>query len=138
MKYRMYVDEVGNPDLERYVFFLNTAACRGDVMAESRGGKEDMRLKKSFTRIWKKGTEYVEANQFQSALTSRQLKVKVKANNIAGLQIADILAHPSRIEILKENGMWEKDFAPHAARLIEILAIKYHQRQGKIFGKKFI
>lgn len=31
--------------LERYVFFLESIGEKGDVMAESRGGKEDMRLK---------------------------------------------------------------------------------------------
>ena len=38
--------------LERYVFYLNRANSQGDVMAESRGGKEDMRLKDSFHRLW--------------------------------------------------------------------------------------
>jgi hypothetical protein len=64
-------------------------------MAESRGGKEDMRLKRFFSGLCEQGTQYVGPEQFQRALTSRQLKVKVKANNIAGLQIADILAHPA-------------------------------------------
>src|SRR4030042_365174 len=74
--------------LERYVFFLNTLESYGDVMAESRGGKEDVRLKKSFTRIWERGTDYVSPELFQNMLTSRQLKVKTKSNNIAGLQLA--------------------------------------------------
>ena len=34
--------------LERFTFFLEHQEVKGDVMAESRGGKEDMRLKKSF------------------------------------------------------------------------------------------
>ena len=34
--------------LERFVFFLEQAGCKGDVMAESRGGKEDKRLKPIF------------------------------------------------------------------------------------------
>jgi hypothetical protein len=37
----------------------------------------------------------VDARQFAEALSSRQLKVKLKANNISGLQIADLIAHPS-------------------------------------------
>jgi hypothetical protein len=124
--------------LERYVYFLNTMKTRGDVMAESRGGKEDMRLKKSFSRLWEQGTEYVEPEQFRNALTSGQLKVKTKQNNIAGLQIADIIAHPSRNEILKENKMLEREIAPFAQKVIAILQRKYYQREGKIFGKKFL
>lgn len=124
--------------LERFVFFLNRKNCQGDVMAESRGGKADMRLKDSFHRLWERGTEYVSSDQVQSALTSRQLKVKVKANNIAGLQIADLVAHPSRNEILNEQGLLERDVAPFARQVIRILQGKYDQRGGRIFGKKFL
>jgi len=87
--------------LERYVFFLNNNRTQGDVLAESRGGKEDKRLKESFHRLWEQGTQHVEPSQFKQALTSCQLKVKPKANNIAGLQLADLLAHPIRNEILE-------------------------------------
>lgn len=82
--------------LERFNFWLNRNGGVGDVLAESRGGKEDIRLKKSFERIWEEGTEFVEAAQFQKTLTSKQLKVKPKTANISGLQLADLLAHPSK------------------------------------------
>jgi len=124
--------------LERFVFFLNRAKSHGDAMAESRGGKEDMRLKAAFLRLWEQGTDYIGPEQFQNALTSRQLKVKQKANNISGLQLADLLAHPSRDEILHEQGLREKAIAPFAQRVIEILRQKYDQREGRIFGKKFL
>jgi len=91
--------------LERYVYFLNRKRARGDVMAESRGGKEDMRLKASYTRLWQQGTDYVDPQQFQEALASRQLIVKPKLNNVSGLQLADLIAHPSRNEILQEHGL---------------------------------
>ncbi|MFA6450184.1 MAG: DUF3800 domain-containing protein [bacterium] len=124
--------------LERFVFFLDDRDSTGDVMAESRGGKEDMRLKKAYTKLWEQGTEYVESKRFQRLLTSRQLKVKVKANNITGLQIADLIAHPSRNEILREHGLLEKDIAPFASKVIKILEFKYYQRDGKIYGKKML
>lgn len=81
--------------IERYVRWLQACNSHGDVMAESRGGKEDRRLKASFERLYSDGSEYVKPELFQSRLTSRQLKVKAKSNNIAGLQIADLIAHPS-------------------------------------------
>jgi hypothetical protein len=168
MKYRIYIDEVGNPDLassdnpnhrflsltgvilelghveavvvllERFVFFISRTNHQGDVMAESRGGKEDMRLKASFARLWEQGTDYVAPEQFQKALTRKQLKVKQKQNNISGLQLADLLAHPSRNEILHEQKLLGKDLAPFAKQVIEILQKKYDQRGGRIFGKKFL
>jgi len=124
--------------LERFVFFLNRMHSHGDVIAESRGGKEDMRLKASFERLWKDGTDYVSPEQFQEALTSRQLKVKPKANNISGLQLADLIAHPSRNEILKEQGFLQKELGLFAQNVIRILQKKYDQHEGRMFGKKFL
>lgn len=124
--------------LERFVFFLNGADARGDVLAESRGGKADRRLKNSFEKLGVNGTSYVESQQFQQALTSRQLKVKPKLNNIAGLQLADLLAHPSRNEILHEQGLLHGKIAPFARRVIAILQRKYYQRDGMVFGRKLL
>lgn len=81
--------------LERYVLWLNRHSSRGDVMAESRGGKEDRRLAKSFHLLFSSGTEYLSPATIAASLTSCQLKVKPKANNVAGLQVADLVAHPS-------------------------------------------
>jgi hypothetical protein len=124
--------------LEGFVFFLNRRAIHGDALAESRGGKEDARLMAAYTRLWTHGTDFVGPDQFQKALTSKQLKVKTKANNIAGLQVADLIAHPSRSEILREQGLYDRELAPFAARVVEILQRKYDQREGKHFGKKFM
>ena len=74
----------------------------------------------------------------ERGLTSKQLKVKPKANNIAGLQLADLIAHPSRNEILHEHGLLEKPLAPFATSIIQILQTKYDQQHGRIYGKKFI
>jgi len=124
--------------LERFVFFLNRAGARGYVMAESRGGKEDKRLKDSFERLWERGTDYVSPDQFQRALTSKQLKVKPKANNVSGLQLADLLAHSSRNEILAEQGLLEQDIGPFAKAVIEVLQGKYDKQGARVFGKKFL
>ncbi len=124
--------------LERFVFFLNRRSAKGDVLAESRGGKEDRRLKDSFARLWDRGSDYVDHKQFEEALTSKELKVKPKANNIAGLQLTDLVAHPSRNEILHDNGLFDKEFPPFARSVIAILATKYDQRDGRVFGKKLL
>ena len=107
-------------------------------MAESRGGKEDRRLKDSFERLWINGTEYVEQDQFQRRLTSRQLKVKTKSNNISGLQLADLLAHPSRNEILLDNDVIKTEFPEFTKKVVEILKSKYYRRENTFFGKKFL
>jgi hypothetical protein len=124
--------------LERFTFFLEQTTGRGDVMAESRGGKEDTRLKKSFSRLWNEGTEYMGPDRFHHVFTSKQLKVKPKSNNISGLQLADLVAHPSRNEILAENSLLDRPLAPFASKIVQILQRKYYQHEGRIFGKKFI
>ncbi|HEX2770752.1 MAG TPA: DUF3800 domain-containing protein [Geobacteraceae bacterium] len=124
--------------MERYYFFLNEKSAKGDVMAESRGGKEDMRLKRSFAKLWEEGTDYIPPEKFLNVLTSKQLKVKSKANNVAGLQLADLLAHPSRNEMLHDYGLLEKGLPPFGKAIVRILQGKYYQKDGKIYGKKFL
>ena len=123
--------------LERYTFYLEQKQQNGDVMAESRGGKEDKRLKDSFSKLWNEGTNYILQDRIQTVLTSKQLKVKSKLNNISGLQLADIIAHPSRNEILFENGVLE-NLAPFSKLILRILQSKYYKHNGIIHGKKFI
>ena len=124
--------------LERFNFWLNRSDASGDVIAESRGGKEDMRLKKSFHRLWEWGTDFVDPEQFQKSFTSRQLKVKPKTANVSGLQLADIIAHPSRAEILDEQGLLGRPLATFSKKVIDILSEKYDRQGDRIFGKKFI
>ncbi len=124
--------------LERFSFFLSNGKTQGDVMAESRGGKEDKRLKASYFKLWNEGTQFIPPEKFQETFTSKQLKIKPKANNISGLQLADLIAHPSRNEILNEKNLLEKPLAPFATKIISILQEKFYQQDGKIFGKKFL
>ena len=124
--------------LERYAFWLNRIDAHGDVMAESRGGKEDQRLKHSFSRLLVQGTDFVPPERFLSALTSRELKIRPKSANVAGLQLADLLAHPSRCEILDEKDLLGRPIVTSPREVISILQAKYDQHEGRIYGKKFI
>jgi len=124
--------------LERYTLFLQGKGACGDCMAESRQGKEDRRLKESFRRLWENGSEYIEAEDFQQVLTSRELKVKPKSRNISGLQLSDLLAHPSRSEILSEERLLGRPVAPFARKVVSILQSKYYQQPGRAFGRKFL
>ena len=42
----------------------------------------------------------------------------------AGLQLADLIAHPSRSEILYENKLLDKPLAPFSEKIIKILQLK--------------
>jgi len=124
--------------MERFVLFLSRFNYRGDVLAESRGGREDHRLKKSFFGLWKNGTNYLGPSLFQAHLTSRELKIKTKSNNIAGLQLADLIAYPSRHEILLENGLTNRSYGPFTERVVNILQTKYDRDANRVFGKKLL
>jgi len=89
--------------LERFVLFLHYGGNKGDVLVEKRGGIEDNKLIDSYIRLYDQGTDNISKELWQSCLTSRQLKLKDKSANSAGLQLADLIAHPSRREILIKN-----------------------------------
>ena len=129
--------------LERYVLFLQTRHSRGDVMVESRGGREDLQLKESYARLYHRGSDYIALEQWQRCLTSKNLKVKPKSANIAGLQLADLIAHPSRREILLDHGLIEDDRPTFGDQICAIQrAGKYNRNRstGKIegYGKKLL
>ncbi len=122
--------------LQRYCGFLNHINRVGDVMAESRGGREDRLLMDSYSRVHGQGVWRSSAAIFQQALTTRQLKVKSKSANIAGLQLADLLGHPVRQAILRDEGHAAEPPAPFAARLMPIIATKFNRNlcDGRIEG----
>lgn len=127
--------------VERFVLFLESYGSTGDVMCESRGGKEDRRLKDSFNRIYREGSEFISSDRFCSALSSCQLKIKPKANNISGLQIADMIAYPSYKRILYQKGQINKlgYFGEKIAGILE--DDKYYRGPNNRlwgFGKKWL
>lgn len=107
--------------VERYVLWLRHREAIGDVMAESRGGKEDRRLKDSFARAYAMGSDFIRPEVFDTHLTSKSLKVKPKSNNIAGLQLADLVAYPSfRATLARREGQpLPENFGGRIARILE-------------------
>lgn len=121
--------------LERFFFFLESVNASGDVMVESRGGKEDKRLKNSFSKIYQNGTQYIIAKDLQKRLTSKELKVKPKMLNIACLQLADLLAHPSRKYMFRKFGIDEGKSYVFGDEIIKIIESKYYKsKSGNIEG----
>ena len=127
--------------LERYALWLRGRGERGDVMAESRGSKEDTRLKDEFERIYRAGTANVPHAEFVARFTSSQLKVKPKSANVAGLQLADLIAHPSFVatKARREEQPLPQNYGGIVAQILE--ASKYRRRwDGAIegWGRKWL
>jgi len=122
--------------LQRYGGYLNHINRHGDVLAESRGGREDRLLKDSYQRIYERGAWQQRAPFFQEALTTRQLKLKPKRANIAGLQLADVLGHPIKQHMLIESGLIDAEPGPFAGKLLEVAEGKFnrHLYDGRVEG----
>ncbi|MCC6299604.1 MAG: DUF3800 domain-containing protein [Anaerolineales bacterium] len=115
--------------LQRFAGYLNRINRVGDVMAEARGGKEDLLLQESYARIYQHGSWGVtSAASFQSALSSRQIKLREKKANISGLQLADLLGHPAKMWTLRHYGIIESEPAPFANRLMKIVENKFNRQ----------
>jgi hypothetical protein len=78
--------------VERFVF--ETGAKGGSIVAESRGETLDNALDLAFLDLKIGGTEYVSAKKIRGRVHS--FSIKEKKENIAGLQLADIVATPIR------------------------------------------
>lgn len=96
------------------------------VTAEARGKNEDNALEAAFLRIMTKGTGYNAADRFRALhcpLTFRR-----KTDNIAGMQVADLCAHPAARKVLKPD-------QPNQAH--EVIARHIYQRSGVSGWKVF-
>ncbi len=69
------------------------------VTAEARGKNEDNQLAAAFLRIMSEGTRYNSAERFRALKCP--LAFRRKSDNIAGMQIADLCAHPAARKLLK-------------------------------------
>lgn len=93
--------------LDRYCGWLSYKNAVGDVLAESRGRTEDWQLKGAYTRVYDSGTLRFRAGFHARTLTSRDLKLKPKSANIPGLELADLLAHPTKTIVLIQHRIVE-------------------------------
>lgn len=120
--------------LERYCGWLKYIDGRGDVMAEARGAVEDRLLKEEYARIYASGSSYMGKADCQAVLTSKELKLRSKKANIAGLQLADLLANPMRADVLRRAGSLKEDEKPFEARVLPLVRYNKREDTGKITG----
>jgi len=129
--------------LERYLLILHYGNNAGDVMVECRGGVEDRKLEESFERLYRTGNGNISREIWQTHLTSSKLKARQKKANICGLQLADLIAHPSRREILLDNHLIDDGRDIFGDKITQILReSKYHRhyKTGELegYGKKLL
>jgi len=95
--------------MQRYQYWLQRCsklfeAVTGDVLAESRGGREDRITKETYKLIYE-GKGYKGLKGASRYFSSKEIKLRKKRDNIAGLQFVDLISHPARRYILSRNGL---------------------------------
>lgn len=127
--------------LERYCGKLKFSRNTGDVMAESRGGREDNLLKTAYRAIYDGGSSFYAPEFFQNALSSKEIKIKPKIANIPGLQISDLLAYPAKMRMLEELKR-NRPTVGFTKEIADVLEKKYNRRyannQVNGYGKIFL
>lgn len=121
--------------MEKYALCLEKKNAIGDVMPEARGKPQDAALQKEFSRVLECGTRYMSAGRIRKQITSRKLKFRTKKDNIAGLQLCDLLAHPSHYAI-RTNLKHPVELGGFANRVVKILLEAKYNRSayGKVWG----
>ena len=115
--------------MDRYVDWLYLNNGYGDVMAETRGKSEDSKLKDEYQ------VGYAGVLNFgprPMPLTSKDIKIRTKAANIAGLQLADILAHPVKQALLREQGLIVDQGDSFGKRIYDAVKTKFNS--SELFG----
>ena len=92
-----------NAMVDLYGQWLDSVGGTGDVMAETRGKKEDQEVKDSFQKYMAGNDNCQGIRESRLPISSNQIKLNLKSKNITGLQLADLLAYPSMRGVLKEN-----------------------------------
>jgi hypothetical protein len=120
--------------------WLHYSGNVGDVVGEARGPKHDAQLRRAFRFFYKNGTA-VRTEVIHNRLISGELRLRPKGDNIAGLQIADLLAHPAhRAYKFEKQGIEQPQ--DYGTTIANILKEKTYHRSpsGRIegYGRKWL
>ena len=77
--------------------------AQADVLAESRGKVEDEQIQLAYRTLRSEGDHIGGASYYQRYFPALELIIKKKDQNIAGLQIADLVAYDQKLLTIQEN-----------------------------------
>jgi hypothetical protein len=123
--------------VEKYSRFLDDQMSTGDIMPEARRGKKDRELQAAFDEVRKNGTDFATRALITARIPAPDLKFKSKRDNISGLQLCDLIAHPSHQFVRRYHGWHKVKLSPFAERVMGFVEpYKYHRRfeDGRIVG----
>lgn len=118
------------PLVTSYCEYLDGQDVRGDVMASHLGMKENGLLKGEYWKILQVGGYGKYASFFRRRL-SRALKIELKEKNVAGLQLADLIAAPIIRKLLSERTGSGHNVERFAREVAEVGGRKRLKRLGQ-------
>ena len=121
--------------VEKYAQLLERLNSVGDIMPEGRNKKQDKALQEEFSYYKKRGTRYAPVDLVRKSIPSSNLKFRTKKENVAGLQLCDLLAHPSHYTVRQCFGH-KVTLAQFSGRVSKLLEDRKYDRsdRGKIDG----
>lgn len=114
--------------IERAVFYLDDFASNVNalnVIIEKRGSKEDQKLNDHFNSLLSRGTGFVKPIRIKNY--NSNCKFQHKKEDVAGLQVADLIAYPIARYVLDPE---------RANPAFDLLASKFYSKNKKRFGLK--
>ncbi len=126
--------------LEKYTHCLTNLSSQGDVMAEARGGSDDRKLEKEYSKFYKFGTQFRSPEYIQEVLSSSDIKMRRKELKIEGLEIADLLTLANKIDVLHTFGIISTLEQNFQTKLIRKIQPRYFKNGSTIkgYGKKLL
>ena len=109
--------------LSRIRGYLHVQGAQADVFAESRGQREDARLRAEYRHLRTHHEPYTTPDQYRAAFPDEELMIRRKDHNVLGLQIADLLVSDQKVDIaMREGKLVANPPSPLAQRLIAAAA----------------
>lgn len=115
--------------VEKYVQFLERKGQTGDIMPEGRKNPKDQQLQEAYQFVRETGTYHVGRSRMATRLPSQSLKFRYKTHNIAGLQLCDLIAHPSHM-IIRERLGHEIELGAFCQKVKALLINHKYDRSG--------
>jgi Protein of unknown function (DUF3800) len=124
--------------VEKHAQFLRRMNNVGDIMPEARGNNQDKALQLEFVSCRTFGTRYAAAELTSARIPSSNLKFRTKKDNIAGLQLCDLIAHPSHFTI-RQNLRHEVHLGKFCEKVSAMLVKQKYDRSfnGDVRGYGF-
>ena len=120
--------------LEKYSIFLKDKGAIGDVLIESRDKEDDRKLSAVYRDMYENGTGFVDGENLRRYLSSKEIKIKPKSANIAGLQIADLLVTNMRNRMLSKYKLRQDKPNSFGNKLIDLVIPKIFRHNLKFWG----